>query len=436
MNRNVSHWFMLLGLAALLAGMLFGLLAGFQYILPDFLKESMPFSNIRPFHVTSVISWIVLAATGGVYYYITKEFGLKSKILAVLHFMIFLVTGVLIYISYLLKTYGGKEYLEFPPVLILPVITGWLLFAVNYFSSARNIKNWPVYYWMWGTGILMMAYHLSEAYLWLHPEIGADFIKSLTIQWKAGGSFVGSWNMLVYGTAIYLMARIKGDDAIGRNPLAFFFYFLGLTNLMFGWAHHIYIVPTATWLRYSAYAISMTEWIILGHMIYTWRKSVPVQAKLANLPAYRFLSASDSWIFLNLILALLFSIPAINFFTHGTHTTVAHSMGTTIGINTTILMASLLYIAGQSKPATPRVITGFWIFNVSLLVFWTSLLVAGVKKSIWQYFTKRPFGELHDELYWVFVVFLVSGVGILLGLSLIASYLISALAKKNRQEPA
>ena len=299
MNRNVSQWFMLLGLAALLAGMLFGLLAGFQYILPDFLKESMPFSNIRPFHVTSVISWIVLAATGGVYEYITKEFGLRSKRLAALHLVVFLVTGVMIYISYLSKTYGGKEYLEFPPVLILPVIAGWLLFAVNYFSSVRNIKEWPVYYWMWGTGILMMAYHLGEAYLWLHPEIGADFIKSLTIQWKAGGSFVGSWNMLVYGTAIYLMARIKGDDSIGRNPLAFFFYFLGLANLMFGWAHHIYIVPTATWLRYSAYAISMTEWIILGHMIYAWRKSVPVEAKMANLPAYRFLSASNGWIFLN-----------------------------------------------------------------------------------------------------------------------------------------
>ena len=132
----------------------------------------------------------------------------------------------------------------------------------------------------------------------------------------------------------------------------------------------------------------------------------------------------------------MFSIPAINFFTHGTHTTVAHSMGTTIGINTTILMASLLYLAGQSKPATKRVINGYWIFNISLLVFWASLLIAGVKKSLWQYFTQRPFGELHDELYGVFVVFLLSGVGILLGLSLIASYLIPALAKKNRQKPA
>ncbi len=195
-----------------------------------------------------------------------------------------------------------------------------------------------------------MMYHLSEAYLWLHPDIKNNFIKSLAIQWKAGGSFVGSWNMLVYGTAIYLMAKIKGDDSIGRQRKSFFFYFLGLTNLMFGWAHHIYIVPTAPWVRYVAYGISMTEWIILFHMLYEWKKSLPEETKIKNLLPYKFLVMADVWVFLNLILALLFSIPAINFFTHGTHITVAHSMGTTIGINTTILLASVLFIVNQIKP--------------------------------------------------------------------------------------
>jgi nitric oxide reductase subunit B len=431
MRNKAPLLFLVASLLALLSGMFYGILAGLQYIMPSFIKEALPFSALRPLHVTSVVSWIVLAATGGVYYYLSVARGIKlfSRSLMMVHFCFFIITGGLIYFCYYTGRYGGKEYLEFPPYLILPVIAGWILFGINYYKTMRKLRNWPVYYWMWGTGIVLMAYHLSEAYLWLSPAIGADFIKALAIQWKAGGSFVGSWNMLVYGTAIYLMAKIKGDDTIGRNRTAFFFYFLGLCNLMFGWAHHIYIVPVSPWLRYSAYAISMTEWIILGHMIYQFRRSLPTADKIRNLGPYRFLMAADLWIFLNLVLALLFSIPAINFFTHGTHTTVAHSMGTTIGINTTILLASLLYIAGRVYPSVRNglVITGFKIFNVSLLLFWITLLVAGVKKSVWQYFSGAiPFGAMQSHLHWVYVAFVLFGAGLFIGTLLIAIQLLKA----------
>jgi len=43
--------------------------------------------------------------------------------------------------------------------------------------------------------------------------------------------------------------------------------------------------------------------------------------------------------FLSLSLAIAMSVPAINVYTHGTHFTVAHTMGTTIGINSFLLLA-------------------------------------------------------------------------------------------------
>ncbi|HSD14348.1 MAG TPA: cbb3-type cytochrome c oxidase subunit I [Flavobacterium sp.] len=425
MNNKISLLYLATALLALLLGMLFGIFSGLQYILPEFIKEILPFSSLRPFHVTSVIAWIILCAIGGIYYYLSNSDGprLYSNRLSKIHYLLFGGIGILIYYNYAIGNFGGKEYLEFPPYLILPILIGWLLFGINYYKTmAGKVKDWPVYYWMWGTGIVFMVYHLSEAYLWLHPDMKNNFIKSLAIQWKAGGSFVGSWNMLVYGTAIYVMAKIKGDDSIGRHPKSFFFYFLGLTNLMFGWAHHIYIVPTAPWVRYVAYGISMTEWIILFHMIYEWKKSLPESAKIKNLISYKFLVMADAWVFLNLILALLFSIPAINFFTHGTHITVAHSMGTTIGINTTILLASVLFIVNQIKPNfnLSQVKIGFRIFNISLLLFWLSLLIAGMKRSYWMYFTKGiPFAEMQSQTHWVYVSFLLFGIGIFIGLLLI-----------------
>ncbi len=427
MKNRTALLFIITALFALLLGILFGILSGMQYLLPEFIKEILPFNILRPLHVTSVISWIILCATGGIYFYISNatHFHLYSKKITQAHFWIFIFTGISIYACYFTGNLGGKEYLEFPPLLILPILIGWMLFLINYFKSlVGKVANWPVYYWMWGTGIIFMIYHLSEAYFWLMPYFKENYIKTLALQWKAGGSFVGSWNMLVYGTAIFLMSTIKGDKTIGRKKESFFFYFLGLTNLMFGWAHHVYIIPTEPWVRIVAYGISMTEWIILIHIIYSWAKSLPEDAKIKYFLPYKFLIAADIWIFLNLILALLFSIPAVNLFTHGTHITVAHSMGTTIGINTTILLASVLFIVSKVNPnfnfKAGHFQWGYTLFNSCLLVFWISLLLAGVKKSNWMYFTKDiPFSAMQESLFWYYLVFLLFGIGIFIGLLLI-----------------
>jgi nitric oxide reductase subunit B len=104
-------------------------------------------------------------------------------------------------------------------------------------------------------------------------------------------------------------------------------------------------------------------------------------------------------------------------------------MGTTIGINTTILLASLLYIAGRVYPLVRNgfVIIGFKIFNVSLLLFWITLLAAGIKKSVWQYFSDEvSFGLLQSQLHWVYVAFVVFGAGIFIGTLLIAIQLLKA----------
>ncbi|TYA52364.1 cbb3-type cytochrome c oxidase subunit I [Formosa maritima] len=427
MKNKAAIIFLITALLALLIGVFFGLMAALQYLIPEFLKEIIPFHKMRPFHVTTVITWIVLSATGSIYFYLTQVEKLKlfSNKLMKLHLGIFLITGLGIYLSYIFGKMDGREYLAFTHILTIPILFGWLLFGINYFKTMlKQINNWPVYYWMWGTGIVFMIIHLTEAHLWLFPYFREHVIKDLTVQWKSYGSFVGSWNMLVYGISIYLMSKIKGDDSIGRNKLSFFFYFLGLTNLMFGWAHHTYIVPTLPWIRFVAYGVSMTEWIILGYMIYEWKKNLSQTKKESYPLTYKFLVTTDFWIFINLILALLFSIPAINFFTHGTHITVAHSMGTTIGINTTILLASLLFIISKISIFTKKqekiIKRGLWGFNITLFLFFTSLLIAGARRSHWMYAgNDTSFSSMQDSLFWVYMVFFVFGMALTTSISII-----------------
>lgn len=439
--KKISFIFITLSLLALIVGAIFGTLAGIQYVKPDFLKDVIAFNKMRPFHVSTVIGWIILCATGGIYYYLTNvlKLNLFSKKLAVSHLSLFILCAIAIYISFTTGKMGGREYFAYAPIISIPIFLGWILFGINYFKTVvKQIKGWPVYLWMWGTGITFMMYHLAETNFWMIPYFRENFIKDITVQWKSYGSLAGCWNMLVYGTAIFLMSKIKKDENIARGKKTFFFYFLGLTNLMLGWAHHTYIVPTQPWVRYLAYGISMTEWVVLISIIIDWKRSLSQERKKENSMSYKFLMATDFWVFVNLFVALLISIPYINLFTHGTHITVAHSMGTTIGINTTILLASTFFITNRENPAyiakhTKLLKVGYWIFNISLGIFWVCLLLGGVEKSIWMYFTDNPssFGEMQNKLQPYMYIFLAAGYGILIGILMVSLPLLSVLIKKK-----
>ncbi len=416
--------FIRLGMLALLTGMLFGVVSGFKFLFPGFLDE-LEFAQSRPLHVSPVIAWIFLASVGGIYYYLVNQCKLKlySPRAATWHFWIFLGTGLTILAGYVAGKFGGREYFEYPPVLSIPIFLSWIMFGVNYFRTVfRSVESWPVYYWMWGTGIIFFFITFSESYLWLIPYFRESMIREITIQWKSYGALTGSWNMLVYGTAIFVASRISEDQQTARSKMAYGLYFLGLFNLMFGWAHHTYFVPSAPWLRTFAYAVSMTELLVLGKILWDLRVSLAGYQKNRHCNAYRFLFASEIWIFANLILALVISVPAWNLVTHGTHITVAHAMGSTIGINTMILLASIFYVIREELPAevhagcSKQVTAGYWMANGSLAVFFVSLILAGLGKG---FYDGGSFQAMMLSIRPFLMAFVVSGVTLMLGLAMV-----------------
>jgi nitric oxide reductase subunit B len=419
LSKNPGKAFVLLGLLALAFGMVFGAIGAIQFLVPDFFSF-LPFHKIRPLHVSLVVAWIFSGAIGGIYYYLENYLQLKlySVRLATIHFWIFVITGIAVVISYFIGKFGGREYWEFPPILAIPIAVSWILFGINILKTVLSFKDkYPVYLWMWLTGIFYFFFTFTESYVWIFNYFSDEPVRELTMQWKSYGALVGSWNMLVYGTALFLTEAIGGDKKAANSNLAYLLYLLGLVNLMFGWAHHIYILPSAEWIRMLAYAISMTELLILAKIIWNWKSSLSDSAKKLYIASYRFLFASDSWILINLILAILISIPAINLFSHGTHITVAHAMGSTIGINTMILMASVFYLMNRAYgfEGGKLELYGLWVSNISLVIFFSSLILAGVVKGVGMIGDGLDFHAAMEHAYPYLVVFAASGVGLAVG---------------------
>lgn len=434
-----TKWFLSAGLVLLLAGMFFGVIGGLQYVMPGFLKTYLSFEKVRPLHVTSVVFWILLAAMGSVLHYTRAYTGkLFSMTLLRIQWIILAITILLILISYSLGQFGGREYWEFPPLLAVPILIGWLLFVINFTKSIHTFKKQPVYVWMWLTGAIGFLFIFSESYLWLMPYFQQDVVRDMTVQWKSYGSLVGCWNMLIYGSGIYLMEKISKDSSYGHSKMAFALYFLGLFNLFFNWSHHIYTLPVGNNIKHIGYLVSMTELLILGRIIYKWKESLTDAQKFSHIISYRFLLAADIWIFLNLILAILMSVPAVNIYTHGTHVTVAHVMGTTIGINTMLLMAfcfDILMEKNQRPVRFHRQITvGYFLANTSLLIFFVALVGAGIQRSQWQMSNEGIlFSTMMKGLMPYFIVFTIAGFFIFVGFTLVIYPLLKHITLANPQ---
>ncbi|MBN9482823.1 MAG: cytochrome C oxidase subunit I [Bacteroidetes bacterium 43-93] len=423
-------------LLLLLTTVVAGVIASWAFLYPENFNTAIPFQQLRPIHVSAALFWIITGAVSCLLYYSqeTKKLYPAGQKAIGIYAALWITTILVIFFFYSIKQFGGREYWEFPPWLSIPILISWLLLMAGYFTYWVKIKDKKSLYWiMWATGILFFCITFIEQNLWQINWFRQSYLREVTVQWKANGSMVGAWNQMIYGSSLYLMAKISGDESIAQNRTVRFFYFLSLTNLMFNWGHHIYNVPTAGWVRHVSYLISMTEWLFFISMIRSFKSKLEESRRLKHLLTYRFIIASELWLFLNLILALMMSIPAINRYTHGTHITVAHAMGTTIGINTMILLGAIGYmlkVEELDKKHKRTITLGFYITQLSLLVFWICLVVAGIEKAYrTEIMPAASFQEIMRPVITVLKVFSLSGISLLTGISTIAVTYLSSLKR-------
>lgn len=344
--RVLYQSFGALGVVALWLGMTVGLVGLVPFVWPQ--VTWIPFQMVRPLHGTLVMAWILAGASATVYHALFALVGPVRGVTASgwwqLGGGLFATLGIVW--DYLHLHFGGREYLEFSPDWSPMIGMVAMLFALNVLRMVVRLpRPWPVYAWMWVTGAVGLMVAFAEAHLWLLPEVGGQIVRDTTFQWKAYGSLIGSWNMLIYGVQFYWLERLSSESGLAHSKSAFFFFFLGLFNLLFNWGHHLYPVPMASFIKHVAYAVSMTEWILLLKIVGDWWRQKGPETK--SLPFFR---SAQGWVAANLVLAIALSIPAVNLWTHGTPVTVAHAMGSTIGINTFLLLGALHNMAGRSVP--------------------------------------------------------------------------------------
>lgn len=377
----IQRTFLRFSLVLLLSTLFFGVLSSWAFLFPEVYNNILPFHQLRPIHVSAALFWIITGTASCVFCYKNElwQYSRAEEGLGHFFMVLWMATIVIAFINYSFDNYGGGTYWELPPYLNLPLLAGWMCFIFAYFKPVT--RGMPVYAWMWGTGILFFLITFLERKLgqiiWLREGVLNEF----NVQWKATGLMIGAWNQMLYGICFFLLEKISRNTGTAKSRKAFLFYFLGLFNLVFSLGYHIYDAGGTAWIRYIIYIGNMAEWLFLIGVLRNFRAGISERMKLKYAVSYRFIISAEFWVVVNLLLALLMSVPAINYYINSTHVTVALVMGSTIGINSLILLACISYmlrVDEQSVVLQKTVRAAIRLNNISLFFFLTALITAGV----------------------------------------------------------
>src|SRR5262245_25817747 len=123
----------------------FGLLAGLQFLMPEFLYNVLDFSVTRMVHINAMIVWMLYGFIGSVYWLIEDESGVElvDAKLANLNFWILTTAVVVVVVVFLLVQTGpgnqttiwlineGREYIEAPRWADIGIVVCMLIFFYN-----------------------------------------------------------------------------------------------------------------------------------------------------------------------------------------------------------------------------------------------------------------------------------------------------------------
>ena len=390
----------LMAIGVTIVGGMLAALYSVPLLAPAFQSMGLDLRQLRPLHTTFASAWIFLGGVAVVHRWLQDYGGAPTwgdRVRMRVQIISWAIAGLGILVTLTLGVGSGREYVGFHPVFSVLIMVGWICYAWNFFRiAAPNFFERPLYLTMWGVGMLFFMVTFVEQHLYLLPGIFSDPLQDLQVQWKATGTLVGSFNLFVYGSIIYIGERISRDPTYGHSKVAYGLFSIGLLNSFTNFAHHSYHLPQDHLVKWISFVVSMMEILILCRASYDLWKLVRDTDQSEFCAARGSFAASKYWSVFILFSAVLISIPPLNAIIHGTYAVTGHAMGATIGIDTMVLLGAVIWILGEHlgaregegacavlhTPTMRRIVLGLNL-SVAALVGWlhVSGAITGISRA-------------------------------------------------------
>ena len=442
--QKLSVKYFTVAMVLFLAQLLFGLLAAWQFLAPDFLFGVLDFNVNRMVHINAMVVWMLYGFIGAIFWLVEDESGvpLVGAWLAKLTFHVLTVAVTIVVVVYLVVQSGpgetwslwlineGREYIEAPRWADIGIVVCMLAFFYNVagtFVAGR---------WSGISGVLVLdLVALAGLYL-----AGMFYTTNLPMDqywwwWVIHLWVEATWEVLV--GCIMAWGLIKTLGARRRVVTTWLYVEVALMfgSGILGLGHHYFWIGTPEyWLGIGGFFSALEPVPLVAMVVHAVYDAGRHHFRSSNHPALAWLIAHAFGNFIGAgVFGFMQTLPQINLYTHGTQWSSSHGHLAFFGAYTTIIVA-FIYLTIQRLRGDVWMssdIQGGWrwkwslaLLHVGMVGMSMALLIAGYEQSFveravggstWQaYFEGQTQPWFIQAMWWRMIFGVIMTVGLVL----------------------
>lgn len=383
------------------AQIVFGMLAGLQYLIPNFLYGVLDFSVNRMVHVNAMIIWMLFGFIGSVYWLLEDESGIQIVGLKLgnIIFWIFTLAVVIVVAVFLLVQVGpgvqssiwlineGREYIEAPRWADIGIVV--CVLAIFYNVAATFAKG----KWTGIGGVLSLdmiaLFGIYMAGMFYTANISLD---QYWWWWVIHLWVEATWEVMVGCIMAYGLITVLGTPRKIVETWLYIEVAMMFGSGILGIGHHYFWIGTPEyWLSIGGFFSALEPIPLVAMVVHAVFDSGVSKLRNTNHPAMGWLIAQAFGNFFGAgVWGFMQTLPQINLYTHGTQWSASHGHLAFFGAYATINIA-FFYIVAQKWRGNVWMsgdMTGSWkwkwamvLLNLGMLGMTMGMLVSGYEQS-------------------------------------------------------
>ncbi|WP_020562660.1 cbb3-type cytochrome c oxidase subunit I [Methylosarcina fibrata] len=399
-QKLAVHYFTV-AMILFMAQLLFGLLAGLQFVWPGFLYEILDFNVNRMVHINAMVVWMLYGFIGSVYWFLEDESGVPVVGLKWGHLAFWVLTGavVLVVLVYLLVQVGsgndatlwfineGREYIEAPRWADIGIVAVMLVFFYNVAATFAQGK------WSGIAGVLTLDL-IALAGLYM---AGMFYATNISVDqywwwWVIHLWVEATWEVLVGCIMAWSLMHLLG---VRRRVVQTWLYIevaLMFGSGILGLGHHYFWIGTPEyWFSIGGFFSALEPIPLVAMVVHSIYDSGVHNFKNSNHPALAWVIAHAFGNFFGAgVWGFMHTLPQINLYTHGTQWSASHGHLSFFGAYATINIAFFYLAAQQARgnvwmggglPHGWRWKWALTLLNLGVVGMTVAMLIAGYEQS-------------------------------------------------------
>jgi len=430
-DDSISRKFALATVVWGIVGMLVGLIAALELVLPE-VNAGLPwltFGRLRPLHTNAVIFAFAGNAVFTAVYYSSQRLlktRMFSDLLSNLHFWGWQLIIVAAAVTIPLGITQSKEYAELEWPIDIAVAIVWVIFAINFFGTVAKRRERHLYVALWFYIATIIA--IAVLHIFNNLVVPVTALKSYPIyagvqdafmQWWYGHNAVGFLLTTPFlGLMYYFLPKAANRPVFSYKLSILHFWSLVFIYIWAG-PHHLHYTALPAWASTLGMLFSVMLWMpSWGGMLNGLLTLRGAWDKVAEDPILKFFVVGVTFYGMSTFEGPMLSVKSVNALSHYTDWTIAHvhagALGW-VGFMTFGMLYWLMPRLFQTELRSKRLATThFWIGTVGILLYVVPIYAAGLTQGLmWRAFDSTgvlAYGDFIETVrrllpfYWIRVL--------------------------------